>query len=255
MAGQGFRQRHVGACVEPGRQLAALVFEVALHRVSATGSRILVTLRVVGEAVIQFGLTAVGEVGEPACDLHADFRREAGVVVVAVAPIRIGLYRRDLRALGADLIGGRAGPDRQHQGGAHLVGMADDPLQCPAPPIEPPTTAATLVMPNASSAAMSASTWSRTETSGNLEPHALPSGCGELGPVDPRKPPSTLVAIAHQRPVSIGAPGPATPSHQPSVSSPGPVGPVMCESPVSACSTTTTLSRLGESSPTVARRS
>ena len=72
---------------------------------------------------------------------------------------------------------------------------------------------------------------------------------GELGPVDPRKPPSTLVAIAHQRSVSIGAPGPATPSHQPSVSSPGPVGPVTCESPVSACSTTTTLSRLGESSP------
>ena len=96
---------------------------------------------------------------------------------------------------------------------------------------------------------MSASTWSRTETRGNLEPHGFPSGCRELGPVDPRKPPSTLVAIAHQRSVSIGAPGPATPSHQPSVSSPGPVGPVTCESPVRACSTTTTLSRFGESSP------
>ena len=37
----------------------------------------------------------------------------------------------------------------------------------------------------------------------------------ELGPVEPRQPPSTLVATAHQRSVSIGAPGPATPSHQP----------------------------------------
>src|SRR5689334_13203751 len=47
----------------------------------------------------------------------------------------------------------------------------------------------------------------------------------------------------------MGAPGPATPSHQPGVGCPGPAGPVMCESPVSACNTTTTLSRAGESSP------
>ncbi len=44
-----------------------------------------------------------------------------------------------------------------------------------APPIEPPTTAATSVMPSAASAATSASTWSRTDTSGNLEPQGFPS--------------------------------------------------------------------------------
>ena len=115
--------------------------------------------------------------------------------------------------------------------------------------MDPPTTAATSVMPSAASAATSASTWSRTDISGNLEPQGFPSRASELGPVEPRQPPSTLVATAHQRSVSIGAPGPATPSHQPGVGCPGPAGPVMCESPVSACSTTTTLSRAGDSSP------
>src|SRR6201994_499184 len=104
-------------------------------------------------------------------------------------------------------------------------------------------------MPKAASAAMSASTWSRTEISGNLEPQGFPSRASELGPVDPRQPPSTLVATAHQRSVSTGAPGRAPPSHQPAVGCPGPAGRVMCESPVSACSTTTTLSRAGDSSP------
>ncbi|OOK84690.1 homoserine O-acetyltransferase domain protein [Mycobacterium kansasii] len=127
--------------------------------------------------------------------------------------------------------------------------MADNPFQRTGPPIDPPTTAATWVMPNAASAAMSASTWSRTVIVGNLEPHGFPSRASELGPVEPRQPPSTLVATAHQRSVSIGAPGPATPSHQPGVGCPGPAGPVMCESPVRACSTTTTLSRLGDNLP------
>src|ERR1700726_3222444 len=84
---------------------------------------------------------------------------------------------------------------------------------------------------------------------GNLEPQGFPSGACELGPVEPPQPPSTLVATAHQRPVSIGAPGPTTLSHQPGVGWSGPAGPVTCESPVSACSTTTTLSRVGDSSP------
>src|ERR1700741_4228860 len=115
--------------------------------------------------------------------------------------------------------------------------------------MDPPTTAATSLIPSAASAATSASTRSRMETCANLEPHGFPSGESELGPVDPRQPPSTLVATAHQRLVSIGAPGPAIPSHQPGVGCPGPAGPVMCESPVSACRTTTTLSRVGDNSP------
>src|ERR1700758_3211551 len=84
---------------------------------------------------------------------------------------------------------------------------------------------------------------------GNLEPQGFPSGASELGPVEPRQPPNTLVATAHQRLVSIGAPGPATPSHHPAVGCPGPAGPVMWESPDSACITTTTLSRVGDNSP------
>src|ERR1700735_2583767 len=85
--------------------------------------------------------------------------------------------------------------------------------------------------------------------SGNLEPQGFPSRARELGPVEPRPPPSTLVATAAQRLVSLGGPGPATPSHQPGVGCPEPAGPVMCESPVSACNTRTTLSRAGDNSP------
>ena len=73
-------------------------------------------------------------------------------------------------------------------------------------------TAATSVIPSAASAATSAATWSRTVINGKREPHELPSRASELGPVEPRQPPSTLVATAHQRLVSIGAPGPAIPS-------------------------------------------
>src|ERR1700739_1466886 len=93
-----------------------------------------------------------------------------------------------------------------------------------APPIDPPTTAATSVMPSAASAATSASTWPRTVIAGNREPQAFPSGAGELGPVEPRHPPSTLVATAHQRLVSIGPPGPITLSHPPGVGGSGPAG-------------------------------
>ncbi len=41
--------------------------------------------------------------------------------------------------------------------------------------------------------------------------------------MDPRHPPNTLVATAHQRSVSIGPPGPAMPSHHPGVGCPVPV--------------------------------
>jgi hypothetical protein len=83
--------------------------------------------------------------------------------------------------------------------------------------MEPPMTAATSVMPKRSSAATSAATWSRMEIAGNLEPQAFPSGATVLGPVEPRQPPNTFVEIVHHRSVSIGAPGPATPSHHPGV--------------------------------------
>src|SRR6202020_2586102 len=94
-----------------------------------------------------------------------------------------------------------------------------------APPIAPPSTAATSVIPSVASAATSASTRSRIDIAGNLEPQGFPSDAIELGPVEPRQPPSTLVATAHQRLVSIGAPRPATPSHQPRVRWAGPAGP------------------------------
>ena len=119
-----------------------------------------------------------------------------------------------------------------------------------APPIEPPTTAATSVMPSAASAATSASTWSRTEISGNLEPQGFPSGASELGP---GRAAAAAQHVGGDRAPAVGVdrrarPGNAVPPAGGRVARARP-GPVMCESPVSACSTTTTLSRFGDSSP------
>jgi hypothetical protein len=66
-------------------------------------------------------------------DLHADIGRAPGAVVIATAPVRIGLDRRHLRALRADLIGRRARSYGKHQRRAHGVGVADGPLQRAGP--------------------------------------------------------------------------------------------------------------------------
>lgn len=197
------------------------MLQVALHGVAAPGGRILAVLGVVGEPAVQFGLAPVGQVRDAPGQRQPGVGVTAGAVIVAALPVRVGFDGRDLRALGADLVGGRAGADGQQQPGADPVGVADHPLQAPGAPIEPPSTAATSVIPSAASAAMSASTWSRIEIAGNREPHGLPSRASDAGPVEPQQPPRALVATAHQRSVSIGAPGPMIPSHQPGVGCPG----------------------------------
>ena len=85
------------------------------------------------------------------------------------------------------------------------------------PPSEPPMTVANRSIPSRSASARSVSTWSRMEIAGNREPHALPSGAGEAGPVVPRQLPSALVTSTHHSSVSMGAPGPTMPAHQPGV--------------------------------------
>ena len=71
VAGQRLGQRHVAAGVETRHQLVALVLQVALHRVAAAASRILVALGVVGEPGVELHLAAVGQVGEAAGDAPA----------------------------------------------------------------------------------------------------------------------------------------------------------------------------------------
>ena len=51
----------------------------------------------------------------------------------------------------------------------------------------------------------------------------------------------------------MARPGPTRSDHQPGVGCPGPASPVTWESPVSACSTSTALSRCGLSSPQVSK--
>ena len=68
---------------------------------------------------------------EAAGDVQAGVGAAPGAVVVTALPVRIGFDGRDLGALCADLVGGRARTHRQQQTRAHPVGMVDDPFQCP----------------------------------------------------------------------------------------------------------------------------
>jgi hypothetical protein len=119
------------------------------------------------------------------------------------------------------------------------------------PPIEPPMTAAHRSMPSSSEKAAWAATWSRMVRCGNREPHSTASGPKDDGPVLPWQPPSMLGATTNQRSVSTARPGPTTPPHQPAVRWPWLAWPTTWLSPVSACSSSTALSRAGESSPQV----
>ena len=114
------------------------------------------------------------------------------------------------------------------------------------PPIEPPSDRGERSMPSASASAPSAATWSRTVISGNRRAQRPPvrrrSTTARWCPGSRRArwpPPRTTGRCR------AGAPGPISPSHQPGVGCPGPVGPTTCASPVSACSTSTALSRCG----------
>ena len=71
------------------------------------------------------------------------------------------------------------------------------------------------------------------------------------GPVVPWQPPSTLGHTTKKRSVSIGAPGPTMPSHQPGRRWPGPAGPAAWLSPVSAWSTSTAFDASASSVPHV----
>jgi len=78
-----------------------------------------------------------------------------------------------------------------------------------------------------------------------------PGDPGDAGPVVPWHPPSTLGQTTKYRSVSMGAPGPIIPSHQPAMTWPGPAGPAAWESPVRAWRTRTPLLRSDSSSPQV----
>ena len=67
----------------------------------------------------------------------------------------------------------------------------------------------------------------------------------------PWQPPSTLGHTTKKRSVSIGLPGPTMSFHHPASRWPGPAGPAAWLSPVSACSTSTALSRAASSVPQV----
>ena len=130
VARQRIGERDVGPGIEARDQLSALVLQIALHRVASAVTGVLPGLRIVAESVIQFMLAAVGQMSEASRDLQADIGAAACAVVVAAAPVRVGLDGRDLIGLRADLVGGRAGADGQDQPGPYPIGMGDHPLQC-----------------------------------------------------------------------------------------------------------------------------
>ena len=130
VARQRIGERDVGPGIEARDQLSALVLQIALHRVASAVTGVLPGLRVVAESVVEFMLTAVGQMCEASRDLQAGVGAAARAVVVAATPVRVGLDGRDLVGLRADLVGGRAGADGQDQPGPYPIGMGDHPLQC-----------------------------------------------------------------------------------------------------------------------------
>ncbi len=89
------------------------------------------------------------------------------------------------------------------------------------------------------------------ETNGNREPHSVPSGACDAGPVVPWHPPSMFGTTMNQWSVSNGAPGPTMPVHHPAVGWPGPAGPITWLSPVRAWATRMALPRSAARSPNV----
>jgi hypothetical protein len=85
------------------------------------------------------------------------------------------------------------------------------------PPRLPPMTAASWVMPSASSRRACALTQSSTVTTGKSAPYTRPvSGFVSIGPVEPKQEPRLLTPMTKKRSVSTGLPGPIMLSHQPS---------------------------------------
>ena len=122
----------VGGGVEPAGELAGLVVEVGLHRVTTARTGVLTRLRLATEPAVHLLTGAVGDLGDPARHAQAvDGALAAGVVIVAAEPRRVGGDGRQLRGTPGDLVpagGGGAGQDDE---GAHPVGVGDGPLQGP----------------------------------------------------------------------------------------------------------------------------
>ena len=91
-----------------------------------------------------------------------------------------------------------------------------------------------------------AATWSRIVRYGKRDPHSAPSGASEAGPVEPWQPPSMFGATTNHSAGSSALarrrPGPTTSRRSDARARPGPT---RWLSPVSACSTSTALLRVG----------
>ncbi len=84
------------------------------------------------------------------------------------------------------------------------------------PPIEPPTTQNSVVMPSRSISIACARTMSGMVMIGKSSPHTLPvAGFSDAGPVEPMQPPITLEQMMKYFSGSIGLPTPTMVSHQP----------------------------------------
>src|SRR5579885_2423233 len=105
------------------------------------------------------------------------------------------------------------------------------------PPIDPPDTASSRVMPKESTSSFCSRTMSEIVIGGNVIAHGQPvSGFIDPGPVVPRQPPSTLEQITKYLSVSKALPGPIMLAHHPP-------SPPACASPENACSTKMALLR------------
>ena len=150
MQGHCVGQCHIGPRVEAEIQLVRLMVQVGLHGEPPVGQGVLPELVIAAEPTGEFTFGAVRQMGDPARDSHAGQRCNARGVVVACAPVGVGLDRCDLDVLGRDLIGRRGCAGRHDQRAPTRWGCCTIHSRVRIPPMDPPMTAVKRSIPKAS---------------------------------------------------------------------------------------------------------
>src|SRR5665647_24063 len=123
-------EHHVGVRVEPVRQLVGVVVEVALDGVAtAPAQRLLLTLSLTTEAVVELRLTAIGHLGDSSSQPQPELRTLRLMVVVTAEEAHVLANGQQLRLAPGDLLSRRISRAGQHDAPADALGVGDRPLQ------------------------------------------------------------------------------------------------------------------------------
>ena len=242
----------VGVGVEARQQLAGVVVQVGFHLVAPAHRRVLLALVAPPEALIELGGAAVGRVRQRPRQAESPYRSHRVGVVVAVEEEGVGHDRQLLQVAPGQLVGGRRGARGHQRQVTHPLRVGDPPLDRPVPAQRRPDDQMEDLDPqDVGQARLGLDSVARGQPR-----EARPPGASVRR--RRRRARRALAAaqdVGRHHEVALGVDGPPG-SHQvrpPARRRCRPASPVTWESPVSACSTRTALSRCGLSSPQVSK--